>query len=367
MSGSIFGHVFRVSTWGESHGEALGVIIDGCPAGIDLCAEYIQSELDRRKPGCNKYSTPRKESDSVRILSGVFEGFTTGTPISLIIPNNDMRSHDYASIKNYYRPGHADFTYDMKYGFRDYRGGGRSSGRETAARVAGGALAKKILAGLNISIVAYAVSIGGISIDRRRFDIDETKNNPLCMPDRQAYEQAAEYLDKMVQDGDSAGGVAECVVNGLPAGIGEPVFDKLDAEISKAVMSIGAVKGIEFGTGFHAASSCGSTNNDEFYYDSENGTLKTSNNSGGIMGGISDGSDIIFRVAFKPTPTISKAQNTVNKSNENIQVSISGRHDPVIVPRAIVVVEAMTALTIVDMLFVNMFSRIDYIKKIYNY
>ncbi len=365
MSGSTYGRLFRITTWGESHGKGLGVVIDGCPAGISLCEEDIQTELNRRRPGSNKFSTPRQEMDAVEIMSGVFEGATTGTPISLIIFNNDARSHDYGDIESYYRPGHADYTYDMKYGFRDYRGGGRSSGRETAARVAAGAVAKKILSDLNISVDAYTISIAGMEIDRTRFDIAESRNNPLCIPDKDLYPQIAQHLDKILESGDSAGGIIECIVKGMPAGLGEPVFDKLDAELAKAIMSIGATKGIEFGAGFKAESLSGSENNDEFYYD-ENGCLnKKTNNAGGILGGMSDGSDIVFRVGFKPTPSISKTQNTINKSKENIEISIAGRHDPLIVGRAVVVVEAMSAVALVDALLMNTTSKIDNLRKIY--
>lgn len=365
MSGSIFGRMFRISTWGESHGKGLGVVIDGCPAGIAISEEDIQGELDRRKPGTNKFGTKRSESDKIEIMSGVFEGKTTGTPISLILYNNDNRSHDYSDIAQYYRPGHADYTLDMKYGFRDYRGGGRSSGRETSARVAAGAVAKKILAELNINIFAYTISIGNIHIDAAKFDKDEIRNNALYMPDKAAYGQAEQYLNKMIEDHDSVGGVIECTVDGMIAGLGEPVFDKIDAELAKAILSIGGTKGIEFGLGFGASKLNGSEHNDGFYIDQNGSVRKTTNNSGGVLGGISDGSNIVFQVPFKPTSSIAKTQKTVNKSNENIEINIAGRHDPIIVPRAVVVVEAMTALTLVDLLFINMTSKIDYIKKMY--
>ncbi len=366
MSGSIFGTLFKITTWGESHGKALGVVIDGCPAGIALCNDDIQKELERRKPGNFKYATKRNEDDSVDILSGVFEGKTTGTPISLIIYNNDQRSRDYSDIADCYRPGHADFTYTEKYGMRDYRGGGRSSGRETAARVAAGAVAKKILHELHIDITAYTYSIGNIKINTKNFQKEEILNNAFCMPDADAALEASQYLDEIIKCEDSVGGIIECCVSGLKAGIGEPVFDKLDASISKAIMSLGATKGIEFGLGFAAASLKGSENNDGFYVDEDHQVKKYSNHAGGILGGMSDGSDILFRAVFKPTPSIHKTQKTVNgKTLENIEININGRHDPIIVPRAVVVVEAMTAITIVDHLFQNLLSKIDTIKKIY--
>ncbi|HHW67007.1 MAG: chorismate synthase [Epulopiscium sp.] len=363
MAGSIFGKHFQISTWGESHGKALGVVIDGCPAGISLSEEDIQKDLDRRKPGQSPFSTPRKESDKVEILSGVFEGKTTGTPISLIVYNTNQRSYDYSEIAKCYRPGHADFTYDEKYGFRDYRGGGRSSGRETTARVAAGAIAKKILAEFGVDIMAYTLSIGPVSIDPAKFKRDEIFNNFLAMPDQEAAEKAAAYLHEIKEREDSAGGMIECVVNGLPSGVGEPVFEKLDAMLGKAILSIGAVKGVEFGSGFNAARMTGWENNDFFQYDEEGHLTKLSNNAGGIVGGISDGFPIVFRAAIKPTSSIHRMQKTVNKAGQNIELQVEGRHDPIIVPRAVIVVEAMTALTLVDYLFERIFSRIDLIKK----
>ncbi len=364
MAGSSFGSIFKITTWGESHGPALGVTIDGCPAGIPLSEEDIQKELDRRRPGSNPYGTKRTESDTAIILSGVFEGKTTGTPITIAVYNSDHHSADYSAISDKFRPGHADYGFHSKFGFRDYRGGGRSSGRETLSRVAAGAVAKKILSELGIEICAYTVSIGPVSIDRSNMDISKRFENPLIMPDSTAAKKAAEYLDSCMADRDSAGGVAECIIKGVPAGIGEPVFDKLDAVLGMAILSIGAVKGIEFGAGFSASEMKGSENNDQFV--SENGIIKKyTNNSGGILGGISDGSDIVFRAAFKPTPSISKLQHTVNKNCENVQIEIKGRHDPIIVPRAIVVVEAMSAIAIVDMILRNMSSQINKVKTIY--
>ena len=363
MSGSTFGKNFTVTTWGESHGKALGVVVDGCPAGIPLCKDDIQKDLNRRRPGYSPFATPRKEQDEVEILSGVFDGKTTGTPISLIVYNTNQRSYDYSEISEYYRPGHADHTYDQKYGFRDFRGGGRSSGRETLARVAAGAIAKKILSELNIHIIAYTLSIGNITINRSNFNEKQIYQNFLAMPDAEAAKKAAEFLQEQKAKGNSAGGIVECVVTGLPSGIGEPVFEKLDAMLGKAILSIGAVKGIEFGKGFKAAESSGLENNDFYQYDEKKELIKLSNHAGGILGGISDGSPIILRAAFKPTPSIHAKQQTMNKQGENIEIEIKGRHDPIIVPRAVIVVESMTALTLVDYLFQRILSRMDLIKK----
>lgn len=365
MSGSVIGNIFTVSTWGESHGKALGVVVDGCPAGLTLSEDDIQEMLDRRKPGQSKYTTARKEGDEVQILSGIFEGKTTGTPISMVVWNKDQRSKDYGQIAYAYRPGHADYTFDQKYGFRDYRGGGRSSGRETIGRVAAGAVAKKILKELGIDVYAYAKSIGPVEIDYSRFDLKEMGNNKVNMPDAEAAVHAEEFLREKIKEKDSVGGVIECVVKNMPAGVGNPVFDKLNANLAKAIMSIGAVKGFEIGDGFEAARSTGSINNDEFHVDENGKIAKKTNHAGGILGGMSDGADIIFRAAVKPTPSISKEQQTVTKDGEQINMVIHGRHDPIIVPRAVVVVESMAALTIVDLLFSGMSARMDSIKKIY--
>lgn len=365
MSGSIYGTIFKISTWGESHGNGIGVVVDGCPAGLLMDEAYLQSFLDRRKPGQTKYSTPRKEGDRVSILSGVFEGCTTGTPISLIVYNENQRSADYSKIASYYRPGHADYTFDQKYGFRDYRGGGRSSGRETIGRVAAGAIACAILKELGIKVQAYTKSIGHIAIDNQKLNLDIISQSPLSMPDLEASERAEDYLLAQMKNHNSVGGVIECIVNGMPAGIGDPVFDKLDASLAKAVMSIGAVKGVEIGDGFQAALHTGAENNDSFCIDEHHHIAKKSNHSGGILGGMSDGSEIILRAAIKPTPSISRLQNTVNKEKENIEIQIHGRHDPIIVPRAVVVVESMVAITLVDQLFVGMTSRLDRIKNFY--
>ena len=364
MNKSSFGTHFTVTTWGESHGKALGAVVDGCPAGLSLCEKDIQKFLNRRKPGQSKFTTPRKEDDTVEILSGVFEGKTTGTPISLVVYNKNQQSKDYSEIASYYRPGHADYTFDMKYGFRDYRGGGRSSGRETIGRVAAGAIASKILKSLNISIMTYSKSIGNVSINYNNFNKDEIQKNPMYMPDSNAAKLAGDMLKEKMAEMDSVGGIIECVVVGMPTGVGEPVFDKLDANLAKAIMSIGAVKGIEIGDGFAVATSTGSKDNDGFKV--ENGHIsKTSNHAGGVLGGISDGSPIVLRAAIKPTPSIAMTQQTVNKSMENIDINIKGRHDPIIVPRAVVVVESMVAITIVDLLFQSMTSRMDNIIKFF--
>lgn len=365
MSGSTYGAIFSITTWGESHGSGIGVVVDGCPAGLLLDEEYIQEYLNRRKPGQTRYSTPRKEEDKVSILSGIFEGRTTGTPISLVVFNENQRSGDYSKIASYYRPGHADYTFDQKYGFRDYRGGGRSSGRETIGRVAAGAIACAILKDLGIKVKAYTKSIGPISINGQTADLNKTHLSPFSMPDLEASEKAEEYLMQQMQDHNSVGGVIECIVTGMPAGIGEPVFDKLDASLAKAVMSIGAVKGVEIGSGFQAAKLKGSENNDSFEYDDNANLTKKSNHAGGILGGMSDGSDIILRAAVKATPSIFRPQQTVNKENENVEIQIQGRHDPIIVPRAVVVVESMVAITLVDQLFVGMTSQMSRIREFY--
>lgn len=364
MAGSSFGNIFRITTWGESHGKGIGVVVDGCPAGLPLCEEDIQKFLDRRKPGQSKFTTQRNESDTVGIVSGIFEGKTTGTPISMMVWNKDQHSADYNEIASYYRPGHADYCFDKKYGFRDYRGGGRSSGRETIGRVAGGAIAIKILEQMGISFLTYTKSIGPVSIDAANFNVDEISNNKLYMPDADAAAKASDYLEKCLNEQNSSGGIVECIVNGLPVGLGDPVFEKLDANLAKAIVSIGAVKGFEIGDGFVAAEATGLTNNDSFVM--ENGQVKkATNHSGGTLGGMSDGSPLIFRAAIKPTPSIASTQQTVNKSGEEIDISIKGRHDPIIVPRAVVVVEAMAAITIVDLLFSNMTAKLDRIIDFY--
>ena len=358
MAGSVYGTLFQISTWGESHGPGVGVTIDGCPAGLSLSEIDIQKFLDRRKPGQNKFTTKRKENDTAQILSGVFEGRTTGTPISILVENQNQKSRDYNNIMDIYRPGHADYTFDAKYGIRDYRGGGRSSGRETIGRVAAGAVASKLLNRLGISITAYAKSIGPITVPEAEYNYAAIRQNSLYMPNNDCAAQASAYLESCAANQDSSGGIIECVVSGMPAGIGEPVFEKLDANLAKAIMSVGSVKGVEIGDGFRAAASSGSANNDSFYM-KENTVRKKSNHSGGILGGLSDGSPIILRAAVKPTPSIARLQETVNRMGESVSLSVHGRHDPVIVPRAVVIVESMTALTLIDMLLINMCSRLD--------
>lgn len=364
MSGSTYGTLFRISTWGESHGRGLGVVIDGCPAGLPLSEDDIQCYLDRRKPGQSRYTTRRSESDRAEILSGIFEGRTTGTPISVLVYNQDQRSRDYGNIKDCYRPGHADYTFDAKYGFRDYRGGGRSSGRETIGRTAGGAVASKFLKSLGIQFHTYTRSIGNIYIPENEICFEHIEQNPLYMPNNTYAEKAMDYLERCMKDQDSSGGILECVIDGIPAGVGEPVFEKLDASLAKAFMSIGAVKGVEIGDGFSVAVSTGSRNNDCFQY--QDGRIqKESNHAGGILGGISDGSRITIRAAVKPTPSIAQEQHTITSSYENTSLLITGRHDPVIVPRAVVVAESMAAITVADLLLINMTSRLDRIIDFY--
>ena len=354
MAGSTFGKLLTMTTWGESHGKGVGVVVDGCPAGLSLSEEDIQRYLDRRKPGQSKFTTMRQEGDRVEILSGIFEGKTTGTPISMMIRNQDQRSHDYGNIMNVYRPGHADYGFDAKYGFRDYRGGGRSSGRETIGRVAAGAVACKLLKHYGIEVCAYTKAVGPVEIDPERFDLDEAKRNRIYMPDADAAKKAEDFLEAMMAQKDSAGGIVECVITG----VGEPVFDKLDANLAKAVMSVGAVKGFEIGDGFAAARSAGSVNNDAFCMSQDGTVAKKTNHAGGILGGMSDGSEIVFRAAFKPTPSIAAKQWTVNDAGEEIEIEIKGRHDPIVVPRAVVVVEAMAAFTVADMLLQARASRL---------
>lgn len=365
MAGSTFGTIFKISTWGESHGKGVGVVIDGCPSGIPLCEADIQQYLNRRRPGQNRYTTARAEADRVEILSGVFEGKTTGTPISLVVMNLDQRSRDYSKISGLYRPGHADYTYDQKYGFRDYRGGGRSSGRETIGRVAAGAIAIKLLNELGITVQAYVSSIGPITIDRSKMNLSLTEENPLRMPDPDASSRAQEYLNQCMSSLDSSGGTIECIVSNVPAGLGEPVFDKLDASLARAIMSIGAVKAVEIGDGTLVASAKGSENNDAYTISPEGRPVKASNHSGGILGGISDGAPVFLRASFKPTPSIAQPQHMLGTDGLVHTESIHGRHDPIIVTRAVVVVEAMTALTLADHLLLSMSSRLENIKKVY--
>ena len=342
MSGNTFGTLFKVTTFGESHGPALGAVVDGVPPGLELSEADIQKELDRRRPGQSAVTTPRNEADKVEILSGVFEGRTTGTPLAMIIRNTDQHSKDYAAVAHTFRPGHADFGYTAKYGFRDYRGGGRSSGRETAARVAAGAVAKKFLAASGITARACAAEIAGIPSPMTSWD--EVEKNPVRAMDPLAAKKMEEAILSARQAGDSCGGIVYGEIAGVPAGLGEPVFDKLDALLAHAMLSLGAVKGIEFGDGFDAARQRGSTHNDAFL-----GNGKWSGNrSGGILGGISNGNVITFRLAVKPTPSISLPQQTVDDEGDPVTLTIPGRHDPCIVPRIVPVVEAMAALVIAD-------------------
>lgn len=361
MSGSTIGKLFCVTTWGESHGAAIGAVVDGCPAGLSLQEADIQTYLDRRKPGQSKYTTKRSEADRIEILSGVFDGRTTGTPISLLVRNENQRSRDYGNLAETYRPGHADYTYDQKYGIRDYRGGGRSSGRETIGRVAAGAIAALLLKEMGITLTAFAKAVGPVTVPSDEYRYEEIHQNPLYMPNNEAAARAAEYLDNMLENQDSCGGIIECVAYGLKAGLGEPVFDKLDANLAKAVMSVGAVKAVEIGDGILAAASLGSQNNDPFILKDGQPT-KGTNHSGGTLGGISDGSPLRLRAAIKPTPSISQPQHTVTQDGRETSLSIHGRHDPTIVPRAVVVIEAMTALTLADLMLENMCSRLDTIK-----
>ncbi len=364
MAGSSYGTLFTITTWGESHGEAIGVTVDGCPAGLSLQTSDIQSQLDCRKPGQSKFTTQRKEGDEVEILSGVFEGKTTGTPISLLVRNTNQRSRDYGNISEVFRPGHADYTFQEKYGVRDYRGGGRSSGRETIGRVAAGAIALKLLEELGIQVSAYTKAIGPISIPNAEYKFEDISENKLYMPNVEYAKKAEEYLTTCMANQDSSGGIIECLVDHLPVGLGQTVFEKLDANLAKGLMSIGAVKGVEIGDGFQAATSTGSQNNDPYYIE-EGQIRKSTNHSGGTLGGMSDGSTLITRVAVKPTPSISSLQQAVTVNKEELDINIHGRHDPIIVPRAVVVVKSMVALTLIDAVLIHMSSRLDYIKNFY--
>lgn len=352
MSNS-YGTLFKISTFGESHGPAIGVVIDGCPAGLTLDEAFIQAELDRRKPGQSKITTQRKEDDTFKILSGVFEGKTTGTPLAIVIENQDQRSKDYSHIAETFRPSHADYTYEAKYGIRDYRGGGRSSARETAARVAAGAVAKLLLQRLDITIQAYVSQVGEIKAPHyTALDLSKTEDNIVRCPDPTVAEQMIELIDQVRLDRDTIGGLVTCVIKNTPVGLGEPVFDKLHAELGKAMLSINAVKGFEYGSGFEGIRLRGSAHNDEFYTDG--GRVRTrTNHSGGIQGGISNGEDIYFNVAFKPVATIMQDQASVDKHGNEATVSGKGRHDPCVVPRAVPIVEAMAALVLADFLLRN--------------
>ncbi|MBP5366376.1 MAG: chorismate synthase [Bacteroidales bacterium] len=342
--------MFRLTTFGESHGIAVGGIVDGMPSGIGIDTDFIQSELNRRRPGQSKITTPRDEKDLVRILSGTFNGVSTGTPIAFEVENTNQHSGDYENIAKVFRPSHADYTYQMKYGIRDYRGGGRSSARETIARVVGGAIAKLMLRKYNINITAYTSQIGSIAADKsyNELDLSAIESNIVRCPDEPTAQRMIAEIDAARKDGDSIGGIITCVIKGAPVGLGEPCFDKLQALLAHAMLSIGAAKGFEYGSGFAGVSLRGSAHNDEFYI-TDNKTVRTrSNNSGGIQGGISNGEDIYFRVAFKPTATILQKQKTVNTDLEEVEATVSGRHDPCVVPRAVPIVEAMAAMVIAD-------------------
>mgnify|MGYP003650419947 CR=1 FL=1 len=354
MAGNTFGTLFKLTTFGESHGVALGGVIDGCPSGLIIDDNFIQNELDKRKPGQSRITTQRKEDDKVEFLSGIFEGKTTGTSIGFIIKNTNEKSKDYDHIKDSFRPSHADYTYEAKYGIRDYRGGGRSSARETACRVVGGAIAKLILQQKGISINAYVSQAGKLKLDQPYtfYDLNNTYNNAVRCPDEKIAQQMFDYIDEIRKEGDTIGGITTCVVKGCPIGLGSPVFDRLEADLAKAMLSINATKGFEIGSGFNGVTLKGSEHNDEFY--SEKNQIKTkTNNSGGIQGGISNGEDIYFNVAFKPVATIMKPQNSINKKLEKVTIEGKGRHDPCVLPRAIAIVEAMTALVILDHLLIN--------------
>lgn len=359
MAGNSIGTAFKITTYGESHGKAIGVTIDGCPAGLDIDIESIQSELDRRRPGQSKIVTQRKESDTVEVLSGIFEGKSTGTPIAMIIRNQDQRSKDYSHIATKFRPSHADFTYQKKYGHRDYRGGGRSSARETACRVAAGAVAKALLAKEGISINAFVNQVGQLKLDKSYTELDLSKieSNDLRCPDPDTAEKMIDLIKEVRKAGDTIGGTIQCVVLGCPVGLGEPVFDRLHADLAKGMLSINACKGFEYGSGFEGVAMRGSEHNDRFESDGDRIVTKT-NYSGGIQGGISNGMDIYFNVAFKPVATIVQAQESVDESGGATTVEGKGRHDPCVLPRAVPIVEAMAALVLADHLLRNKMVRV---------
>lgn len=356
-----YGTIFRITTFGESHGNAVGVIVDGCPPNIEIDETFIQSEMARRKPGQSKIVTQRQEDDVIEILSGVFEGKSTGTPIAMMVRNADQRSKDYSHIADRFRPSHADYTYQEKYGIRDYRGGGRSSARETLARVAAGALAKLILAKVNINVQAYVSQVGPLKLttDYKALNIANAETNIIRCPDDAVAEQMIEFIDQTRKNKDTVGGVVSCVIEGTPVGLGEPVFDKLHAELGKAMLSINAVKGFEYGSGFEGVELFGSQHNDTFYADKDGNVRTQTNHSGGIQGGISNGEDIYFRVAFKPVATIMIDQESINDKGETVTVSGKGRHDPCVVPRAVPIVEAMAAIVMVDFYLRNKAIRFD--------
>ncbi|MFN8323031.1 MAG: chorismate synthase [Chitinophagales bacterium] len=350
MAGNSFGEIFRITTFGESHGDAIGVVIDGCPAGLEIDADFIQQELDRRKPGQSAITTQRKESDTLQILSGIFDGKTLGSPIAITIPNEDQHPEDYTHLKDAYRPSHADYTNEIKYGHRDYRGGGRTSARETAARVIAGAIAKQLLTKTGIEITAYVSGVGAIQLnkDYTQLNLSQTESNIVRCPDEETANQMIELIQNTKAKGDTLGGIITCVVKNTPAGLGEPVFDKLHADLAKAMLSINAVHGFEYGSGFAGTMMNGSLHNDVFIKNEAGEVVTSSNYSGGIQGGISNGMDIYFRVAFKPVATLMQSQITLDKSGNATEIKGKGRHDPCVVPRAVPIVEAMTALVLAD-------------------
>jgi chorismate synthase len=355
MGGSIFGKLFTITTFGESHGKGIGVIIDGCPAGIDINVDFIQSELRRRRPGQSNIVTQRKENDEVQILSGVFEGLATGSPIAMLIPNDDQKSGDYNHIKDSFRPSHADYTFEVKYGHRDYRGGGRSSARETAARVAAGAIAKLFLNHYGITINAWVSQVGAIGMPYPPNNIDYglIESNDVRCPDLKLAEEMIQLIKQIRKDGDTIGGSVTCNIAGVPVGLGEPVFDKLHAELGKAILSINACKGFEYGSGFDGITMKGSEHNDSFFANDEGNIATKTNFSGGIQGGISNGMDIYFRAAFKPVATIIPEQDSVDKYGQSTIITGKGRHDPCVVPRAVPIVESMAALVLADFMLRN--------------
>lgn len=357
--GNSFGKLFKISTYGESHGLGLGVVIEGCPAGLPIDEDFIRQEMQRRKPGQSKITTQRKEEDEIQILSGVFEGKSTGTPIGIVIMNTDQKSKDYSHIADKYRPSHADYTYSVKFGVRDYRGGGRSSARETSARVAAGAIAKMYLAHHDISVQAYVSQVGHLKLAKsyQELDLQKTEDNILRCPDPEMAEEMINYIDQIRKNRDTVGGVVSCVAKGVPAGLGEPVFDRLHAQLGKAMLSINAVKGFEYGSGFEGVKMKGSEHNDAFYQDGDK-VRTTTNHSGGIQGGISNGEDIYFNVAFKPVATIMQDQASINEAGEQVTVSGKGRHDPCVVPRAVPIVEAMAALVLADFLLLSRTNKL---------
>ncbi|MBL7830053.1 MAG: chorismate synthase [Saprospiraceae bacterium] len=359
MGGNSFGKVFKVTSFGESHGPFIGVTIDGCPAGLKIDEEFLKIKLQQRRPGQSELTSSRDESELFQIISGLYDGISTGTPITILIPNEDNKSNDYDHLKNVYRPSHADYTYEGKYGIRDHKGGGRSSARETAARVAAGSIAQMILKLNEINVYSYTQRIGYVHLtkDYNQLDLTQIYNNKVRCPEVDVVQRMEDFIREIKEQGDTVGGVIETVVTGVPVGLGEPVFDKLHADLGKAILSINACKGFEIGSGFESANMVGSVHNDVFIHD--NGVVKTlTNHSGGVQGGISNGMDIVFRAAFKPVSTIQKTQNTINSQNEETSLLIGGRHDPCVIPRAVPIVEAMTALVLCDHLLRNRLCKI---------